>query len=501
MMAMNLGILLAPKRVQLQYTRTKNTRALKQYGILDGRLRSVAGSSPPAVSFNQADVSRSSSRKGSEQGKHEKEPRNTDTARDWGAGGTESNVSMNISTHAAAAPPNLSPPLQSDRFSLPSSPQDAGWSNSSGRNLSDASVSGASLVSDGTSSTRDGMSPNLPGVSASLEISGIDNIDFEMEPYQDDIEPEVNVNGPSTRRAEQKQVYGTIEGTYFETLRARKDAPEQGGVSVFRRILGFGRDGGQGLSRPPHNHHQGSVRAIDRAAPIASSFAPPWMTMAPRSRQEQEREIAKLDESFKDVGLMPANERRKAWGRLKSIAGLIGIGRGSDISVHANRKKRRGGVEQEDALNFVPDDGLFMLVPLWPKETEAAFGEPAEPFQPPIDQRQFLIVYYHPLEETKQDRILNKDTYSGKLALDDDLRVRNELEGASLEAPSASHDLSQLSGFHVRARLVGYDQLRTSGVRVPSWGLSVTGRLRDAAAAIPLPEVRARDNDPVVIAR
>ncbi len=71
--------------------------------------------------------------------------------------------------------------------------------------------------------------------------------------------------------------------------------------------------------------------------------------MAARSKQEeQERVIKNLNDSFRDVGLLPSFKPGK------------------------HRTKGKGRRGSENVFDQIPDDSLYMLLPLWPGETEAA---------------------------------------------------------------------------------------------------------------------------------
>ncbi|EGO25484.1 hypothetical protein SERLADRAFT_387526 [Serpula lacrymans var. lacrymans S7.9] len=56
-----------------------------------------------------------------------------------------------------------------------------------------------------------------------------------------------------------------------------------------------------------------------------------------------------------------------------------------------------------------------------------------------------------------------------------------------------------LTSFRVCARLVAYGELRGSGVRVPSEGLSVTGAIWEAMSYLPSPALRQDHIDDTVI--
>lgn len=123
-----------------------------------------------------------------------------------------------------------------------------------------------------------------------------------------------------------------------------------------------------------------------------------------------------------------------------------------------------------------------MLLSLWPGETDPASaatpdGLPAPAHHIPLKDRQYLLVYYVPFDTTPA----KKKTRSSQMS-----------SGDSLASTLEERDVL-LPAFHVSARLVGYEEQRGSGVRLPSDGLRVTGALADALRAVPAPAVRAEE--------
>src|SRR6266404_6018879 len=169
---------------------------------------------------------------------------------------------------------------------------------------------------------------------------------------------------PHSRAARLAEAFGTLDKRAIDKLKN-----EQGSSPATKRSHGwFNR-----IIGPP---------AGSTSRTLSSSLAPinpPWVTLAPRSMQEeQDRAIQGLRSSFKDVGLVPTN-------RSKGVSKGIG---------------RKGKVKNQDLLMKVPDDSLYMLLPLWPYETDPAsaarerkqrtqrLGDP--------EQNLYLLVYYVP---------------------------------------------------------------------------------------------------------
>ena len=188
-------------------------------------------------------------------------------------------------------------------------------------------------------------------------------------------------------------------------------------------------------------------------AAIESTYIPPWMTIAGRSAQESnERLIQNLNDSFKDVGLVHSKPNKPT------------------------KKKKRTTL---DMFNEVPEDSLYMLLPLWAQETDEASlaGARADTAFPaiPVDQRQYLLVFY--------------GTFGEGVPADTASASGKKKNKARPSPPSTLEPMDPktviLSEFKVSARLVGYSELRGTGVRLPNTGLSVTGSPQEAVEYMP----------------
>ncbi|KAI9430001.1 hypothetical protein H4582DRAFT_1825116 [Lactarius indigo] len=176
---------------------------------------------------------------------------------------------------------------------------------------------------------------------------------------------------------------------------------------------------------------------------------PPWMTLVPRSKQgERSRTIQDLMSSFKDVGMLSLT-------RFKGGA----------------RVGRKGKGKNKDVLTQVPDDSLFMLLPLWPHETDPASTVSEQRQQTTRDQEQnlYLLVYYVPFDEQGGAK---KRPW-----------VRLQKGERERQHPTPLFDLS--SGFKIMGQLIAHSELKGSGIRLPAHGLSVTGSLEEAELGIP----------------
>ena len=199
---------------------------------------------------------------------------------------------------------------------------------------------------------------------------------------------------------------------------------------------------------------------------------PPWVTLAPRSKQEErERVIQNLNESFKDVGLLPTfrnnrNERAKGKQPLKNTAGV-------------------------NVFEEVPPDALHMLLPLWPCNTDESStiaGEDEAKYILPVEERQYLIVYYVPFDERRDKK---KGDANKK-------RSRSDSLAPSTAASPRTKGIPK-SAFRVCARLVCYQDFLGTGVRLPSEGLAITGHMAAAMAELPPTSIREKHPGDVVI--
>ncbi|KAL5528782.1 hypothetical protein ACEPAF_7919 [Sanghuangporus sanghuang] len=221
-------------------------------------------------------------------------------------------------------------------------------------------------------------------------------------------------------------------------------------------------------------------------AVLEGHYTPPWLTMAARSKQEeQERVIKNLNDSFRDVGLLPSFKPNK------------------------NRQNKKGKRSSDNVFDQIPDDSLYMLLPMWPGETDptsaALEDDSAMEVDIPIHERQYLLVYYVPNELSKDKKPDDKKRTRGShtsSAASHHSEVSTARSGADGKGGSGGGGAGNgsggknsvcLSSFNVLARLVSYKDVNGSGIRVPTNGLAVTGPMSDAIAAIP--QVRFQVDD------
>ncbi|KAH9170921.1 hypothetical protein EDB89DRAFT_1887555 [Lactarius sanguifluus] len=180
---------------------------------------------------------------------------------------------------------------------------------------------------------------------------------------------------------------------------------------------------------------------------------PPWMKLVQHStKEERDSAIQDLRLAFKDVGLHS----------LPRSKGRAGAG-------------RKGKGKNKDVLTQVPDDSLFMLLPLWPHETDPASTVGEQRQRTPRDQEQnlYLLVYYAPLYEQSEAKRR---------------WVRLQKGERERQHPTPLFDLR--GGFKVIGQLIAHSDLNGSGIRLPARGLSVTGPLEEAELGVPPASLR-----------
>ena len=421
-------ILLANKKVQEAYTSTHTTSQLNSHGLLaepDGR--TYDGATMVGTTLSNTGHSRPSTPGHSDASVRRRGQASSSAARD-----------------SASPPPP--PPLKKRADGVASSSSPAATSAA----LEAASSSDYSASAGPSSSLK---------TRSSTVFSQDGRTRFD--PDSDD-----SGSPPRTSHAE---AFATVDSSYYEAMRARaaqrhtEDPQPISKLSAFRKLFG--------PQRNASSHGSGSSPAQREG-----NYIPPWVVLAPRSKQEESRRVIQnLNESFQDVGLLPSNT--KSTNRSK---GHKGKGR-------QDRRERQPG----SILEKVPKDSLYMLLPLWPGEVYPASkaNEDISADQLRVEDRQYLLVYYVPFEEKEK----RKTDHNKK-------RSRGS-KSPTVSASSSAVDLPLffLRSFRVNARLVSYDDLRGTGVRVPSYGLTVTGTMAEAMRYLPSPSIREQRLDEVVI--
>lgn len=204
-------------------------------------------------------------------------------------------------------------------------------------------------------------------------------------------------------------------------------------------------------------------------------YEPPWITTVSRQKlKEHERVVTTLNTSMTGVGLIPVSNP-------------------SSRSKSQKNSNKIPSSEKVDIFPEVPNDSLFMLLPLWPGETDAVSEKqyPEEPTRPYIamENRQYLLVFYVP--NVPDDS--NEAEYGNKKKA-----RQSQISSGGGHVLKTDDRSVLLTSFHVNARLVGYDELKLSGVRIPDDGLCITGSMNSALASMPSPSIPKDKGDWVI---
>lgn len=477
------SVLLAVKGVLRDYTRTESTRALKTHGLTDeGRShQSRHGSGSSGGSTHERTGQRSSSR-----------PINTTN---------DPNTSRTANHHRLTASVNSRPADRRTESEL---------RTSSIRNVSHSSVSRPATASSVSLSrppsvalTDSSITPSFSSLSSSIEH-------IPSVPQWDSLLPRTPRTGTSHAQAFAMVDPDSREFDWYH----RNDS---GGFHSFSttRITASHTPPLPPPATPSPPHNQRSAFGLlkrafgskqqqqqkEPASPVTDDgedepktaihdgkFAPPWLTVARRSDKEQhERMIRTLNDSFESVGLIPPQEKKKT----------------------SKSRSNKESKSEESVLDDVPDDSMCMLLPLWPEETDSgtqsryhglsrhssktaqhstthSLGHAIASTAVPLQDRRFLLVYY--CHHLKDDPVADNGGSNNKK------RRRPHTAG---ERPHTSHTRpSAVPGpFFAAGRLLTYDNVRSSGVRLPEKGLSVNGPIAEAAMAVPVPSLLPSSSD------
>ncbi|KAF9478795.1 hypothetical protein BDN70DRAFT_879493 [Pholiota conissans] len=451
----NTMILLGSRRVQYEYTSTNTTRKLESHGLLDESGRT----SPRDVERMRREYERE------ERARKEKERERERQKRDKGKEKEHSKRKLAESSSKAIGSRNDSKSRAALPLEQPLPDSSEGSAGSIVSPISSSSGSGPTAttpnVSQGSRSTASVSPPNnLQSSNTSYETTsdrtitrnayrshprkrGVYDIDQDMDDEDDssDERPKYPARTPH------REAYASLPPEVFET--AQHENPSHG-------LFGWGKA-------------RGTDRHGNRVNPyLEASYNPPWPTTLPRSNSETRKFIVDdLNTSFQDVGLLPAT------GEIKG-------------SSHQQKRRHRDqkppkqvkGLTTQtrvDPFEKVPADALYMLLPLWPGETDPVSAKifPFTPTPIPVSKRQYLMVYYK--------------TFHGANP-EENSKAKTAEKKRSRDSPSNSGDHERnifLSSFHISARIVAYHDFQGSGIRIPDLGLAVSGRLEEAYMTMP----------------
>ncbi|KAF9002748.1 hypothetical protein BDQ17DRAFT_1425702 [Cyathus striatus] len=128
----------------------------------------------------------------------------------------------------------------------------------------------------------------------------------------------------------------------------------------------------------------------------------------------------------------------------------------------------------------IPYDSPYMVLPLWPGRTDSYSSE-KHPFKVPVIphyHRLYLLVWYRPDHDPSS---VPADTWSESSSMSSsDLSMSSHLSFSRRYNWTLS-----LRRFRFSARVLTYDQLQGSGIRIPENGLDVYGPLEEAFSLMP----------------
>jgi hypothetical protein len=413
------AIMLAPKKVQEQYTSTKTTRQLSTHGLLDTESRGSRRGTQ-SISFRERDSRGKERRRGREKadsgkGKVPSKGKGKDKSdkKRHRANPTESTESSSAGSvtnsaikHVISAPER---PILRIQFS--------------------PSISSSSAVSRRDTASRP-VSPTSPSIINSADVPDSETSSIPPIRHHRDHRDSIDSGDPLPSRTTHAEAFSALDPNDIENLRAKANSRANA-------------DSGSTLAERFFRALRGSSRTDDHSSSTQPrAFQPPWLTTAGRDQQEEhDRVLNGLHASFRDVGLLHTNPHKPS-------------------KVSSKRKSSQGILDQ------IPDDCLYMLLPLWPGETDTASvhaeTSSAASFVTIQENRQYLLVYYAPFEEAnpnnkKPEKKKAKQSHSSDSGIEPDSKA------------------VYLPAFRAVARVVAYDELRLSGVRVPSDGLAFNG--------------------------
>ncbi|TFK26514.1 hypothetical protein FA15DRAFT_667406 [Coprinopsis marcescibilis] len=248
------------------------------------------------------------------------------------------------------------------------------------------------------------------------------------------------------------ETYATLPPEAFETFAAQRESKNHG-------FFSWSKAGGNSLLQ----------RHIDR------SYKPPWAVAQARFHPDRKGIVEDLNTSFQDVGLLPAVDELKN-------SGLPHKRKRHPHSETRGSSSKSSATDSPNVFHSFSADYIYMLLPLWPGETDSSSNQ-KYPFKVPhipVESRQYLLIYYKPddvppppeAEKLKNGRDGKKRSRTSPTSSRDS--VGKQVEKGVL-----------YDKFHFCARIVSYSDIQGSGVRSPDAGLSVLGPLQEAYETMP----------------
>ncbi|KAF5355441.1 hypothetical protein D9758_006399 [Tetrapyrgos nigripes] len=270
----------------------------------------------------------------------------------------------------------------------------------------------------------------------------------------------------------------------------------EGKLSLFDRLTGrTGKVTGKALTKDPS-----AREGILRAGPAGRLFEPPWVTFPSRDKQEEQRKVINnLNHSFQDVGLLPSipkdmkQKDKEKWtgkdGKKKDDYQRRGSTRGGGNA----RGEKQDDEDDYDVFANIPVDSLYMLLPLWPGDTDH-HSQRDHPYTKPNirterERRLFLLVCYKELESEPPNSHTSSssNTLEGSRETTGTLRSHTSSVDSTFQKRDEKKDDKNilLPGFIITARHLTYADLQGSGVKAPDEGITVFGPMEEAIKDMP----------------
>jgi hypothetical protein len=280
-----------------------------------------------------------------------------------------------------------------------------------------------------------------------------------------------------------------------------------------------------GQKPPPNVPSRGTIHHSPPSASIDSAYSPPWLLMQPQSvKQEEERIIKNLNDSFRAVGLIPPAKAKP------SPAEQM---RKRNVQAH-EKEKEKVNKPPSSIIENIPDDALMMLLPLWVEEglSDTVIAKR----HTPIQERTYLLVYYVPFDSgvgekgrsavgagrkrprhgRSKEQLLKRPVSHSVMAISAstsangssthggsgsgsgrDLghsRTHSAESGQTAEEKKRQQQSQQANqaqakpkkvSFRIVARMLSYMDVRECGIKLPRFGLAVDAPLSDALVGNP----------------
>ncbi|KAG7098322.1 hypothetical protein E1B28_000283 [Marasmius oreades] len=521
-------ILLAPRKVQEAFTSTTTTKLLAEHGLLQaggedavqgdrnyGRRKSAVASAP-ASTGDASPRQRSKSVSGSTPNSVNDRKKDKDSSSSNGPASslvpplppppvTAPVPSEPANSFTALAPPSTSAPLSNFSESVSgTSTRDlkiqtkGGWlpdstpaseNHSRGKGFADGDND--SYDSQDNDDLNPTSSSHYSSSTGETSVSG-----FGYTVDSDDTDDDLLV----PFRTPHRETYGTVDINAYEHhhtlfVHPAPQTDSRSGLGLLDRLR----------SRGGRQHH-GAIGVA-----TMQPFDPPWMTFEPRGKQEQQKKVVdNLNMSFKDVGLLPSTPRERngsPFGRSQVNSGKVAK-RKTGASTMPSSLTLGKGRKRRDVFENIPPEALYMLLPLWPGDTDNHSQRHYPFIRPhvPLEKRRFLLVCYKALDPknnpeassttSSKSKSTAKTSKPGKTdggsvtSSTTSSRGKGKL-GSKISSTSSTDSRHWdeknilLAGFLITARQVTYADLQGSGVRMPEEGLAVSGPLEDAFRQMP----------------